>query len=913
MKRRFASRILLASAVIFTGVTGMAATSAGAQPNEPPAITSGGATTFAEGSPGSFTVTSVGTPTPALSESGALPPGVTFTDNGDGTATLSGTPVVGSAGTYPLTITASNGLSPDDTQPFTLTVDASGSTEMATAPTSSSIVLGNSNSDIATVTGTEGPGSPTGTVSFYQCGPTATPQPCTSTVNQVGGTVGVTAGAGDTATATSFPFTPTSSGYWCFAGYYSGDSSYSGSSDTTTDECFNVIGTSTTPASPSIVLGNSNTDAATVTGSATFGSPTGSVSFYECGPTVSPEPCTFRSDLVGSPVGVTAGPGDSATATSIPFTATSSGYWCFAAYYSGDSNYPASSDTSTDECFFVTGTAATTTTTTPDTSSIVQGQSITDAAAVSGNVTDGPPTGTVTFSLCGPTLQPTSPDPCTGGTDQTSSPVTLSPGPGDASTATSASFTPLSPGFWCFDNTYSGDGNYASSSDDTVDECFDVTPLPNSSTDYAGFAVITNGSGSTGSAPAGARARAGRSLRVTERASSRSSASTTFTVPTETCTSAATGIIVGSGIFSAVSGWVSAAGVVVACQGGVPVYSAQEVVNNAVTNLSLVPAPGDVVTTSVDIVPGQTMVAVDDVTQGVSPTTTVAVGSVGTYISDGIDGDGDPNALPVPDFGAVSFSNSSIDGKTLKAAHAKAISRVTNGDLQILVGPLNSAGTGFGQTFESSGTSVTTTTTTPTASSIVLGQSNTDTATVTGNANGSPTGTVTFSVCGPTATPKVPTPCKGATDQVGSPVGLVPGAGDTAMATSGSFTPDAPGYWCFDNTYSGDANYAPSADDTTDECFDVTPAALHVTTTSLPGATTGVAYSTTLQAGGGTAPYTWKKVSGTLPHGLTLHKRSGIISGTPSASAVTSTFTVKVTDKSHPKQSTTATFTINIS
>jgi hypothetical protein len=802
MKRRVASRILLASAVIFTGVTGMAATPAGAQPNGPPAITSGGSTTFTEGSPGSFTVTSVGSPTAAVSESGPLPTGVTFTDNGDGTASLAGDPVVGSKGVYPLTITAANGVSPDATQAFTLTVDASssGSTEMAT-----------------------------------------------------------------------------------------------------------------TPASSSIVLGNSNTDGATVTGSATFGSPTGSVSFYQCGPTVSPQACNSQNDLVGSPVNVTSGAGNTATATSVSFTPDATGYWCFAGYYSGDSNYPASSDTSTDECFFVTGTATTTTTTTPATSSIVQGQSITDAAAVSGNVTDGPPTGTVTFSLCGPTSQPTSPDPCTGGTDQVGTPVAVVPGAGDASTATSAPFTPLSPGFWCFDNTYSGDSNYASSSDDTVDECFDVTPLPNSSTDYAGFAVITNGSGSTGSASDGARASAGRSLRVTEGASSRSSASTTFTVPGETCTSAATGIIVGSGIFSAVSGWVSAAGVVVACQGGAPVYSAQEVVNNAVTNLALVPAPGDTVTTTVDIVPGQTQVTVDDVTRDLSDTTTVAVGSVGTYISDGIDGDGDPNALPVPDFGAISFSNSSIDGKTLKAAHAKAISRVTNGELQILVGPLNSAGTGFGQTFESSGTSVTTTTTTPTASSIVLGQSNTDTATVAGNANGGPTGTVTFSLCGPTATPKAPTPCKGATDQVGSPVDLVPGAGDTATATSASFTPDAPGYWCFDNTYSGDANYAPSSDDTTDECFDVTPAALHVTTTSLPGAPTGVAYSTTLQAGGGTAPYKWKKVSGSLPKGLTLHKRSGVISGTPSASAVSSTFTVKVTDKSHPKQSATATFTISVS
>jgi large repetitive protein len=89
----------------------------------PPAITSGPSTTFTEGSSGSFTVTSTGVPTAALSETGGLPSGVSFVDNGDGTATLAGTPAGGSNGTYPITITASNGVSPDATQSFTLTVD----------------------------------------------------------------------------------------------------------------------------------------------------------------------------------------------------------------------------------------------------------------------------------------------------------------------------------------------------------------------------------------------------------------------------------------------------------------------------------------------------------------------------------------------------------------------------------------------------------------------------------------------------------------------------------------------------------------------------------------------------------------------------------------------------------------------
>lgn len=88
-----------------------------------PAITSAANATVTVGAAGSFTVTTSGVPAPALTETGTLPCGVTFTDNGNGTATISGTPVAGTGGTYPMTITASNGTAPDATQAFTLTVD----------------------------------------------------------------------------------------------------------------------------------------------------------------------------------------------------------------------------------------------------------------------------------------------------------------------------------------------------------------------------------------------------------------------------------------------------------------------------------------------------------------------------------------------------------------------------------------------------------------------------------------------------------------------------------------------------------------------------------------------------------------------------------------------------------------------
>src|SRR5205823_6441015 len=78
---------------------------------------------FTAGQNGSFTVTATGTPTPSLSETGALPAGVTLTDNGNGTATLGGTPALVSTATdYHFTITAT---SPAGTanQSFTLTVN----------------------------------------------------------------------------------------------------------------------------------------------------------------------------------------------------------------------------------------------------------------------------------------------------------------------------------------------------------------------------------------------------------------------------------------------------------------------------------------------------------------------------------------------------------------------------------------------------------------------------------------------------------------------------------------------------------------------------------------------------------------------------------------------------------------------
>jgi large repetitive protein len=101
---------------------------------QPPGITSANSATFSEGSSGSFMVTATGPPAPALTESGVLPEGVGFTDNGNGSATLSGTPASGTAGTYPLVIAANDGVLPNATQNFTLVVNPPALESISVAP-----------------------------------------------------------------------------------------------------------------------------------------------------------------------------------------------------------------------------------------------------------------------------------------------------------------------------------------------------------------------------------------------------------------------------------------------------------------------------------------------------------------------------------------------------------------------------------------------------------------------------------------------------------------------------------------------------------------------------------------------------------------------------------------------------------
>ncbi len=121
-----------------------------------PVITTGASATATTGSAFNFTVKTTGAPVPALAESGALPQGLTWTDNGNGTATLSGTPGVGQGGSYGLTFTAAN-TGGTATQSFTLTVNqapavTSASTATATHGTAFSFTFTSTGFPVPNVT-----------------------------------------------------------------------------------------------------------------------------------------------------------------------------------------------------------------------------------------------------------------------------------------------------------------------------------------------------------------------------------------------------------------------------------------------------------------------------------------------------------------------------------------------------------------------------------------------------------------------------------------------------------------------------------------------------------------------------------------------------------------------------------------
>ncbi len=629
--------------------------------------------------------------------------------------------------------------------------------------------VGNSWNDAATVTGNAAGGAPTGSVAFSLCEETAPSTPCSGGTPV--GTVSAPTSVGDVSTftlPTSDAQTPTSPGTYCYNASYTATpgGNYSSVWQQSDSECFTVCPgpasatptlTTTVIAPMNTTVGNSWNDAATVTGNAAGGAPTGSVAFSLCEETAPSTPCSG-----GTPVGTVSAPtsvGDVSTftlPTSDAQTPTSPGTYCYNASYTATpgGNYSSVWQQSDSECFTVCpGPASATptlTTTVIAPMNTTVGNSWNDAATVTGNAAGGAPTGSVAFSLCEETAPST---PCSGGTPvgTVSAPTSV----GDVSTftlPTSDAQTPTSPGTYCYNASYTATpgGNYSSVWQQSDSECFTVCPGPASATPTLTTTVIAPMNTTVGNSWNDAATVTGNA------AGGAPTGSVAFSLCEETAPSTP-------------------------CSGGTPVGT-----------VSAPTSVGDVSTFTLPTSDAQT------------PT------SPGTYCY---------NASYTATPGG-NYSSVGVQSDTECFSVTPALSVTTTQQSTSLSG----------------------------SGSIVLGGSVTDTATVTGNtAGGVPTGTVTFFECGPTASPA---PCSSGT-QVGTPMTLGSPNGDTSSATSTAITPTAAGTYCFAAVYSpnGIANYTTSNDNVSgpvqaDECFVVTvvvtgaAATTPTTTTTTPTTTT---------------------------------------------------------------------------
>jgi len=195
------------------GVPAQASVTTAAAAAVGPAFTSPASTMVTAGQALSFTVKTTGVPIPALNATGTLPAGVTFTDNGDGTATLAGT--AQAAGTYPLTFTAFN-TQASTPQSFTLTVNPAGPASVAvSAGSGQSAIAGSAFTTplAALVADQFGNPVPGVTVTFTApaSGASATFAGNAASTTAVTGANGIATASTLTANATTGPFTVTAS------------------------------------------------------------------------------------------------------------------------------------------------------------------------------------------------------------------------------------------------------------------------------------------------------------------------------------------------------------------------------------------------------------------------------------------------------------------------------------------------------------------------------------------------------------------------------------------------------------------------------------------------------------------------------------------------------------------------------
>jgi hypothetical protein len=334
-------------------------------------------------------------------------------------------------------------------EPLTATkIDATVATDIHDANHSvvTSIGVGGTVHDKATVTGSVG--TPSGTVTFAWF----TNGTCTGTPSATSGTFSLTSGTAD---GTTFTQTPSVSGSFAFQSTYSGDNTYNSKVGPCEPLTVNKVnpGSFTTDihdASHTIVtavnVGSTVHDKATLTANGSLPVPTGDVTFswFKNGN------CSGSAFATSGNFSLTGGTTDG---TSFAQTPNVSGSFAFQASYSGDSVY--NSATAACEPLTVNKVDASVSTDIHNSShtivvSVTQNTTVHDSATVTG--TQGTPTGDVTFAYF-------KNGTCSGSPFAFSGNFSLTGGTTDG---TSFTQTPTAIGQVSFQATYLGDSVYNS-------------------------------------------------------------------------------------------------------------------------------------------------------------------------------------------------------------------------------------------------------------------------------------------------------------------------------------------------------------------------------------------------------------------------------------------------------------------
>ncbi|MGH9125183.1 MAG: beta strand repeat-containing protein [Acidimicrobiales bacterium] len=630
---------------------------------------------------------------------------------------------------------------------------------IATTP-SVSVPVGGAVSDSATLANGL---SPTGSITFTLFGP-GNPT-CTGAQVFTSNPIPVTGNG----TYTSNTFTATMAGSYNWIATYSGDANNHSVASTCASET--VVVTTTTPkivtnASLTVPVGGTISDTATLSNGV---NPTGTITFDVFGPN---DATCSTVPAFTSVVSVTSGNG---TYSSGPFTAVMAGTYRFVAMYSGDANNAAVTTMCNDPNESVVVTTVTPSLSTTASASVAVSGTVSDTAILSGGSN---PTGTITFELFGPVAG------CTGAPIFTATkPVT-----GDGAYS-SGTFTPTAPGTYNFEASYSGDANNNAiplTACGAAGENVTVTPATPAIVTMASASVAAGGTISDTATLTGGDAPTG---------------TITFTVygPGNT-TCAGTGVashtvaVTGDGSYASGSFPAAIAGTYrfIAAYSGDANNSAESTgCNDANESVVVTPAAPTLVThASSTVAAGGTIQDTATLSGGASPMGTITItlfgpnnaACTGTPIqstTDPVNGDGDYTSTPFVVNAAGTYQYVAVYGGDANNAGATSACGAANESVVV--------------------TPAAPTIATQASAPVAVGNPITDVATLSGGDN--PTGTITFNVFGPhNAT------CTGA--PVFSSTMAVTGDGNY---TSNPFTPTMAGTYRFVDSYSGDANNAPTA------------------------------------------------------------------------------------------------------